>query len=165
MEFISNSMKLFYMYWFLNFFNRIDVREEVERGTLTLWMKKKIRICPFVPDFQPCWQGFHAAFPLNTDIACLLLLFRSPVPLNLVLVLLEALASLPLEPSWLTHMYCSYDCKNPEANLVVQDFTISKHGSSCNHLLFCLILAPCLHLSIRFYSILFNTRQDGMPRI
>ena len=35
-----------------------------------------------------------------------------------------------------------------EASLIVPDFTISLSGSSCVHLLFCLIFAPLLSLSI-----------------
>ena len=36
----------------------------------------------------------------------------------------------------------------PEASLMVPDFTISVNSSSRNYLLVCLILAPCLSLSI-----------------
>ena len=42
------------------------------------------------------------------------------------------------------------------ASLLAPNFKISVNGSSCKYLLFCLILAPLLSLSVYW--------QDGMPR-
>ena len=39
-----------------------------------------------------------------------------------------------------------------EASLILPDFTISVHGSSCNYLVFCLVLAPLLSLSVDWHS-------------
>ena len=49
----------------------------------------------------------------------------------------------------------------PEESLVVPDFTISVHGSSCKYIFFGLILA--LSLSLSMY-LLESPGKDGMPR-